>query len=137
MRPQCVCIVDADRDTRTICRLLLEFSGYEVLEAADGEVGLQLIRSSGPALVISELTVPKLDGEYLARSIQQDPATRGIQMIAMTAQSFAEDRRRALAAGFGECLVKPVEPRVLLRVVQASIGGPGTGSSPEERVEVR
>jgi CheY-like chemotaxis protein len=117
-----VLLVEDDRDNRAIYRTILEHSGYLVIEAEDGETGVQLARQQRPALVLMDISIPKLDGWAATRILKSDPATAAIPIIALTAHALAEDREKATEAGCDSYLPKPVEPRRVVAEVQRFIG---------------
>jgi CheY-like chemotaxis protein len=84
-----VLLVEDDRDNRAIYRTILEHSGYLVIEAEDGETGVQLARQHRPALVLMDISIPVLDGWAATRILKSDPATAAIPIIALTAHALA------------------------------------------------
>jgi CheY-like chemotaxis protein len=117
-----VLLVEDDRDNRAIYRTILEHSGYLVIEAEDGETGVQLARQHRPALVLMDISIPVLDGWAATRILKSDPATAAIPIIALTAHALAEDREKAAEAGCDSYLSKPVAPRRVVAEVQRFIG---------------
>ena len=106
-----VLLVEDTADNCHIYRTILEFSGFEVHEARDGEEGLRLARAMGPGVIFMDISIPKIDGLAVTRMLKADPATARIPIVALTAHALPEDRTRALKAGFDAYLVKPVRPR--------------------------
>lgn len=96
--------------------------GYEFLEAADGEEGLQVARTRQPNLILMDISLPVLDGFEATRRIKQDPALQHIPVIAVTAHARPADEQRALDAGCDGYLSKPYSLRDFLAVVEKNIG---------------
>ncbi len=107
-------------DSATIRRLVaarLAADGYDVVEAADGEEALDLARSNHPDLLILDKVMPKLDGFEVVRALREDPATRQVPIVMLTAQTSEEDVLGGLGLGVEEYMPKPFSPRELsLRV---------------------
>jgi PAS domain S-box-containing protein len=113
-------IVEDNADARRSLRALLEQDGYRVDEAADGEDGLARAEATRPRVVLVDIGLPGMDGYEVARRIR---AARGAApiLVAITGYGQAEDRRRALDAGFDAHLTKPVSPEQLADIL-ATLG---------------
>jgi two-component system cell cycle response regulator DivK len=127
-----ILLVEDSDDNRAIYRTVLEHSGYAVVEAVDGEACLQAAREHLPALILMDISIPKVDGWEATRILKQDPNTAAIPVIALTAHAFSEDRRRAEALGFDGYLAKPIEPRQVVAEVARILGAPAGGPSPAD-----
>ncbi|MBM4439967.1 MAG: hybrid sensor histidine kinase/response regulator [Candidatus Rokubacteria bacterium] len=113
-----VLIVDDHRYVRDMVRALFEGDSYRVLEAGDGETGLEIARTQRPDCVLLDVRMPGLSGfEVLAR-LSADPRTREIPVIMLSAiEDTLEGLERALSSGAVDYLAKPVAPaRVAARV---------------------
>ena len=95
-------------------RMLLELFGYEVTVAHSGPEGVAAALRARPDVVLCDIGLPGMDGFAVAGALRDDPATAAARLIAVTGYGQEDDRRRALAAGFDEHLVKPVDPEILL-----------------------
>ncbi len=93
--PKKVLLVEDNVDNRTIYRTILEFAGYTLIEAEDGESALRQARNCGPDLILMDISIPLVDGWEVTRTLKADPVTSGIPVIALTAHALADDRRRA------------------------------------------
>ena len=111
-----VLLVEDEPDTREYLRRLLEGCGASVRAAASAQEALTAFRSDPPDILISDIGLPDVDGYDLMQRIRQDRTLRGNKApaIALTAYARAEDRARALCAGYQAHLAKPVESRALL-----------------------
>jgi DNA-binding response OmpR family regulator len=101
-----------------LCRINLAAAGIEVLEAADGETGLELGRREQPDLILLDVMMPGLDGWEVARRLAADPATREIPVVFLTARAGDEDRRLGEQTGGVGYVVKPFDPVEIGNVVQ-------------------
>jgi CheY-like chemotaxis protein len=116
-----VVVVEDEPDSREVAEILIMELGADVHTAANGQEGLELIRKLHPQLIISDLSMPEMDGWTMLQHLQQDRATMEIPIIALTAHAMIGDREKAIAAGFHNYLTKPLTPATfindLLRVV--------------------
>jgi len=112
-----ILLIEDNEDNRQTMAAVLAIYGYTVIEAAEGNTGLQLAASEKPDVAVIDIGLPELDGYEIARRVRAHPATSAIRLVAVTGYGQEEDRRRALDAGFDEHLVKPVEPSRLLQVI--------------------
>ncbi|MGN6370185.1 MAG: ATP-binding response regulator [Phycisphaerae bacterium] len=114
-----ILVLDDEPDARGLMKRLLEERGAVVRTAASAREAREELRRERPSIVISDIGMPEEDGYAFIRSLRgQEPAAGGdIPAIALTAFARAEDRRRALAAGFQMHVAKPVDPVELITVV--------------------
>jgi PAS domain S-box-containing protein len=114
-----VLVVDDDSDTCDMIRAVLEQCGGVVMTAIDAESALDAFRSWKPAVLISDIGLPEVDGYELVRRVREDERTSGFRTpaVALTAFARIEDRVKALAAGYQMHVAKPVEPGELLTIV--------------------
>jgi PAS domain S-box-containing protein len=116
--PRRVLVVEDSPDARESLRLLLEMAGHVVETSEDGPTGLAKLREFRPDVALIDLGLPGLDGYAVARLAREAPETARIRLVALTGYGQAEDRRRALAAGFDVHLTKPVEPTTLRGLIE-------------------
>jgi CheY-like chemotaxis protein len=91
--------------------------GFEVVSASNGEQGIAMASSEGPALILMDLSLPIIDGWEATRRLKSDASTRDIPVIALSAHAMAGDREKAMAAGCDEYDTKPVDlPRLLDKI---------------------
>jgi CheY-like chemotaxis protein len=100
--------IDDEEDSLMVIEVILMEYGANVHTASDGEGGLNLIRSVRPKFVISDLSMPVLDGWGVIHKMKLDPVLKDIPAIALTAHAMVGDRERAMAAGFHDYLTKPL-----------------------------
>ena len=107
-----VLVVDDHADIRTYVRSVLE-PVFRVLEAADGQEGLELARETLPDLIIADVMMPRLDGFALTRALRDDPATDCIPTIMLTARAGANDEVHGLESGADDYIAKPFHAGIL------------------------
>jgi CheY-like chemotaxis protein len=93
-----------------LCRVNLVASGIEVLEASNGDEGLELARHEQPDLVLLDVMMPGRDGWAVARNLAENPSTRDIPVVFLTARADPADRRRGQQLGGVGYVVKPFDP---------------------------
>jgi phosphoribosyl 1,2-cyclic phosphodiesterase/ActR/RegA family two-component response regulator len=113
-----ILIIDDDAGLRALLGQLLNQSGWQVLEAEDGEAGLQVARHRRPAVVLCDLLMPRCNGFQVCRALRADPALRHIKIIVTSGRSYVTDRMHALEAGADEYLVKPIQTEELSRLLR-------------------
>ncbi|HKO15543.1 MAG TPA: response regulator [Gemmatimonadaceae bacterium] len=121
-----VLIVEDNEDNLRIYSTYLTFSGFQVLEAMDGEAGIAAARSGHPDVILMDVSIPKIDGWEATRRLKADPETSSIRIIALTAHALSDDRDRAVAAGFDAYIAKPAEPRVVVAEVRRQLETSGS-----------
>lgn len=122
---QTLLLVEDNLDNRVIYSTVLRHVGYDVVEALDGVQAVALARSVLPDLILMDISIPEMDGWEATRILRQDPLTKDIPIIALTAHALAEDREKATALGFTSYLAKPIEPRAVVAEVRRWIGHAG------------
>ena len=107
-----ILLIEDVEDNRDLVVQILE-SEYTVVEARDGQEGLEKARAEQPHLIILDLALPKMDGWEAARRLKADPALKAIPIIALTAFAMEGDEARALEAGCNAYVAKPILPKDL------------------------
>jgi DNA-binding response OmpR family regulator len=105
-----VLVIDDEQSIRLLCRVNLAASGMEVLEAEDGEHGIELARKEQPDLILLDVMMPGLDGWEVARRLGRDAATSEIPIVFLTARAGADDRALGEQVGGVGYIVKPFDP---------------------------
>jgi DNA-binding response OmpR family regulator len=113
-----VLVVEDDQDTAESLRSLLALCGYLVVVAHTSQQGIEAARRVEPHIVLCDIGLPDSDGYVVGSVLRQSGHSSGALLIAVTGLGGTQDRLRALAAGFDEHLVKPVDPKTLLHEMQ-------------------
>ncbi|MDM8551021.1 two-component regulator propeller domain-containing protein [Desulfobacterales bacterium HSG2] len=108
-----VLIVDDKWENRAVLADLLTPVGFGIIEAADGEEGLEKVTEYHPDAVITDLIMPNTDGFELIRRIRKSPDMKDMPVIATSASVYEADRRRSLETGADTFLPKPVDAELL------------------------
>jgi CheY-like chemotaxis protein len=117
-----VLIIDDDPLIRELCATCLADAGVVVLEAPDGQRGLEQAVALRPDLVITDISMPVLDGLRLAAALRRDIRTEKIPLIFLTGESAASFEARGLELGVFAHLSKPFDPDVLLALATGMLG---------------
>jgi len=118
-----VLIVDDDRDTLEIMRIILDTHGAETAVATTASEGLAILSASRPEVVLSDISLPDHDGYEFVRRIRALPADQGGETpaVAVSAHVYTAHRERAFDAGFQAFIAKPLSPESLVRCVKAIV----------------
>jgi len=112
-------IVEDDLDILRLLQTTLNFSGYRVVTARNGNEGLEVVQKEHPAIVIADIMMPKLDGFGFVHRLRINPETRGIPVVFITATFVSrEDRDFALDIGATRFLQKPLDLDEFLLTVE-------------------
>jgi two-component system cell cycle response regulator DivK len=117
-----ILVVDDQEDLRGVLRDLLAGSGYTVIEAADGEVGVAKAKSDHPDLILMDIQMPVIDGYEATRRIKVDPDLNPIPIVAVSSFAMKGDEEKARAAGCDHYVTKPYSPMQLLRLIRGLLG---------------
>lgn len=123
-----VLIVDDDAAVRLVCAVNLEAEGLRVVEAADGLEGLEKARCQRPDLVLTDVTMPGLDGFQLAETLREDERTRPIPLIFLSGEVGHANAQRARALGALAYLTKPFDPGALAEFVVRELAAARAGT---------
>jgi CheY-like chemotaxis protein len=116
-----VLVVEDNEKNARLTLAMLSAAGYEARWAEDGNEGLRLACALKPALVITDLQMPGLDGVSMTRALKSRPETTQIPVVAVTAHAMTEHRQQALEAGCVKFLTKPFRFQALLAEVADAI----------------
>jgi two-component system, cell cycle response regulator DivK len=113
-----ILFVEDQLELRAIHSAYLQSHGFNVITAADGDLGLELARTTHPDVIVLDHSLPSKTGVEIANIIHDDPELTGIPIVMMTAVPFGAIGKRALAAGCKAFLSKPCAPSRLLEEVR-------------------
>ena len=119
-----VLLVEDNEDNLVIYSTILRHAGFEVIEARDGQAGIETAKERHPGLILMDVSIPIVDGWEATRRLKADPATADIPIIALTAHALASDQLKAAEAGCDGYIAKPAEPRVVAATVKQHLGEP-------------
>ena len=118
-----ILIVEDNPQNRLLVKDVLEFYGYEIMEAEDGQAGIEMAKKYKPDLILMDLQMPVMDGFTAGKIIRGDPDTKNIKMIAVTSFAMLGDKERVMEAGFDHYIAKPINTRELPDLIKEILGG--------------
>jgi CheY-like chemotaxis protein len=117
-----ILVVEDNKDNMTLIVDVLSSFDYDVLQAVDGEMGLELAKQQAPDLILMDLSLPRMDGWTATKHIKADSKLRHIPVIALTAHAMVGDRERAIEAGCDDYLSKPIDLAELAKKLLQYLG---------------
>jgi len=114
-----IIVVEDEADILDVIEYNLTREGYKVLGFRDGEQGLEAIREEDPQLVLLDLMLPGIDGVEICKKVKEDPVTRDIPVIMITAKTEESDVVLGLGVGADDYVSKPFSPKELVARVKA------------------
>jgi CheY-like chemotaxis protein len=117
-----ILVIDDDDLIIELVRELLADAGHQVRSAGDGEAGLAEAAKAPPALVILDMNMPRMDGYTLAKRLRNNPATRTVKLLALTAHANASEYDDAYKAGCDGFVAKPLDAGRLYEKVKELLG---------------
>jgi DNA-binding response OmpR family regulator len=127
--------VDDEAPIRLLSRVNLEVEGMEVIEAANGRIGVQLAKREQPDLILLGVMMPVLDGWQAAEELAKDPETREIPIVFLTARAELRDCARGFDLGAVDYIFKPFNPTELAPRIRGLLERLGRGERDELRRE--
>jgi CheY-like chemotaxis protein len=116
-----ILIVEDNEMNRDMLSRRLRRKGFDVSVAIDGQQGVIMAKASMPDLILMDMSLPIKDGWTATRELKENPATKGIRVIALTAHAMDGDKQKALGAGCDDYDTKPIDLKRLLGKIEAQI----------------
>lgn len=118
-----ILIVEDQADIRELIRMTLEIEDFDIHEAENGDIGLQMARQLKPDLVLLDVMMPgSLDGFGVCSHIKGDSALKKMKVVILSAKGQDNDKQQGKQSGADGYLTKPFSPRQLLDVVTRQLG---------------
>ena len=114
-----ILVVDDEEHIVMILKDSLEFSGFQVVTAYNGEEALEMVEKGRPDLIVLDIGMPKLDGWQVCRQLKADFRTKKIPIIMLTARSAQIEELRGWESGADDYLTKPCDYKVLLEKIES------------------
>jgi len=113
-----ILLVEDNEMNRDMLSRRLERKGFEVIIAVDGLEGVNMARTESPHLILMDMSLPVMDGWEAVRKLKDNPETRAIPVLGLSAHAMTPDRDRAINAGCDDYDTKPVDIKRLLGKIQ-------------------
>jgi signal transduction histidine kinase len=120
-KPLRVLVVDDNDDAADMLTTMLGQWGYDARPASNGRIALELAETFAPEIVLLDLGLPDFDGYTIAERMRVRPWAASTRIFALTGRGQEEDKRRSLASGLDEHLVKPIDPDELRTLLSKSV----------------
>ena len=117
-----ILVVEDDVANRTLLKDVLNYCGYEVLEARDGKEGISLAREHMPQVILMDMQMPVMDGVEATKILKTDPRTKDLKIIWRTGYAVNADTREFHGVVFDDYLMKPIDIRQLPNVMKKYLG---------------
>jgi DNA-binding NarL/FixJ family response regulator len=114
-------LIDDDPNLILLVKDYLEFRGYEVITAENGQEALEVLQQDTPDMIICDVMMPQMDGYSLVEHVRKDPRTSWIPVLFLSAKGQSQDRVKGLNTGADVYMVKPFEPEELVAQVESSL----------------
>ncbi len=112
-----ILVIEDNPANMTLATFLLQSVNHTVLCATDAETGLTLARAETPDLILMDIQLPGMDGLAATKILKEDPVTRAIPVIALTALAMKGDEERIRAAGCDGYIAKPMRYKLFLQTI--------------------
>jgi CheY-like chemotaxis protein len=113
-----VLVVDDEPDVLLLCRVNLEFEGYEVVEAPDGEEAMERLREQSFDVMLLDVMMPRMDGWQVLEAVKADDELKDLPVVMLTAKVQDQDQIRGWSHGAADYITKPFSPLALSQVLQ-------------------
>jgi CheY-like chemotaxis protein len=123
-----ILVAEDNLPNRELIREVLQYSGYEVIEAENGQEALDKLEQILPDLVLLDIGMPVLDGYAVVTRLREMPRFAGLKVLALTAYAMRGDRERVLKYGFDGYLTKPIDIHVLRKEISGFLGQDSAGA---------
>jgi two-component system, chemotaxis family, chemotaxis protein CheY len=122
MTSKTILTVDDSRTMREMLMLALRDAGFQVLQAEDGILGLEVLKDRRADVIITDINMPRLDGFGFIEHVRRDSTHRAVPILVLTTESDAEKKNRARSAGATGWIVKPFHPEKLVNAIRRVAG---------------
>ncbi len=117
-----ILIADDERDIRELIRFTLQFSGYEVITASNGEEAFEAAYSEQPDLILLDVRMPRMTGYEVCIKLKLDEKTKNIPVAFLSAKGQESEVQTGLEAGAEDYIIKPFSPEQLSERVKVLLG---------------
>ena len=119
-----ILIVEDNEKNLKLVRDVLQFKGYQTIEAMTGTEGVKLAKERKPDLVLMDIQLPDIDGITALGQIRADPETQKMCVVAVSASVMPDDQQRIVASGFNDYITKPINVKSFVETVEKFVGKP-------------
>jgi two-component system, cell cycle response regulator DivK len=113
-----ILLIEDNEQNRYLATFLLETYGYEVVQAPDGALGIELAEVVLPQLILLDIQLPIMDGYAVALELRKNQALKNIPIVAVTSYAMPGDREKTIAAGCSGYIEKPINPETFVAEIE-------------------
>ena len=113
-----ILVVEDDPKSLTLTKDMLQVSGFSTIWATDGDQGVELAKSAKPDLILMDIMMPRKDGYAACHEIKNNPATKNIPVVMLTAVGYQLNKKLAESFGANGYVTKPFSRQVLLDAIK-------------------
>jgi two-component system chemotaxis response regulator CheY len=110
--------IDDSRTIRDLLKATLSAEGYNVVQAVDGQDGLDQLNGASPHVIVTDINMPRMDGFTFIEAVRKDARWRAVPILVLTTESDDAKKARARTAGATGWIVKPFNPQKLVAAVR-------------------
>ena len=122
-----ILVIEDNEKNIYLVTFILEKSGYQVVQARDGQAGIALARQLKPDIILLDIQLPVMDGYDVARELTKNGELGHVPIVAVTSYAMLGDRERALEAGCVGYIEKPINPATFVAEIEQYLPGmPGS-----------
>lgn len=118
MKKSFILVVDDNKITTKLLRRYLDVNGFEAAEAYDGQECLEKVAERQPDAIVLDVMMPRLDGYQTAAKLKENPETKHIPIVIVTALNDVQNQIKAIDSGADDFLNKPIEEKLLIAKVK-------------------
>lgn len=122
-----VLVIEDNETNMYLVTFILGKSGYQVIQARDGQAGIALAGQRKPDLILLDIQLPVMDGYAVARELRKNRGLRDVPIVAVTSYAMVGDRERILAAGCRGYIEKPINPATFVTEIEQYLPPRKTG----------
>lgn len=119
-----ILIVEDNEKNMKLVRDVLQFKGYETIEAVTGGEGVRLALERRPALILMDIQLPDIDGITALRMIRADGVNTTTPVVAVSASVMPDEQQKIAASGFDAFVTKPINVKAFVETVEKYAGRP-------------
>ena len=119
-----ILIVEDNEKNMKLVRDILQFKGYQTIEAVTGNQGLALARERQPDLILMDIQLPDINGIEALRQIRAEPALSKTPVVAVSASVMPDEQQKIVASGFDAYITKPIDLKSFVATVEKFAGIP-------------
>lgn len=125
--PKRILVIEDNQQNMYLTTFMLERRGHEVIQAWDGQRGIEAALRAVPDLILLDIQLPEMDGYAVAKALKSDPRLAMVPIVAVTSYAMAGDRERILASGCNGYIEKPINPETFLSQIERFLDSEGPG----------